>query len=102
MRTRHAELVRIEQSLAELASLFADVATLVEQQEAAVEDVEQNAGKTVEYLDRGIEQVGQATESAKRAKRLKWWCLFVSLLIVAVVALVLGIGFGVLKWGSGN
>lgn len=91
--------MQIERTLAELAALFADVAAVVEQQDEVVEDVERDVGKAVEYLDDGIEQVRQATVSAKRAKRLKWWCVLVGILILLIVAVViLLLGKFVFRW----
>lgn len=48
-----------------------------------------------EALDKGV-------ISARRARKLKWWTLGVVVLIIAIIALVLGIYFGVVKKDDNN
>jgi len=100
VRARHNELVRIEQTLGELAALFNDMSQLVEQQEVAVNAAEQNAESTVQNIKQGNTQVEQGIVSAKRAKRLKWWCLLVAVLIVLAIALGVGLGVGLANAGK--
>ncbi|KAI5926959.1 t-SNARE [Camillea tinctor] len=92
VRARHNELQRIEQTLMELASLFQDLAVLVEQQEVHVQQAEQNAENTTKYIDDGNVQVKKGIISARNARKWKWWCLLVTILIIAIAV---GIGVGV-------
>jgi syntaxin 1B/2/3 len=93
VRARHNELVKIEDSIRELAGLFQDLDTLVIQQEPTIIRAEEQTEQTNVHLDQGTQQVAQATKSAKRARRLKWWCALVVVLIV--IAIALGVGLGV-------
>ncbi|KAI1193089.1 t-SNARE [Nemania serpens] len=92
VRARHNELQRIERTLMELASLFQDLAVLVEQQEAPVVQAEQNAENTTKYIDQGNQQVKKGIISARNARKWKWWCLLIVILIIAVAV---GVGVGV-------
>ncbi|KAI0002763.1 t-SNARE [Xylariaceae sp. FL0662B] len=92
VRARHNELQRIERTITELAAMFQDLAVLVEQQEAYVAQAETNAENTTKYIDEGNTHVKRGIISARNARKYKWWCLFVVILIIVVA---LAIGFGV-------
>ncbi|KOS21689.1 Syntaxin-like protein psy1 [Escovopsis weberi] len=93
VRARHNELQRIENTLFQLAILYQELAALVEQQEPVIISAEDNAQQTVENIEKGNEQVMQATEHARRRRRLKWWLLLVVVLIL--IAIGLGVGLGI-------
>ncbi|KAI0971559.1 t-SNARE [Xylaria arbuscula] len=102
VRARHNELQRIEKTLMELSSLFQDLAVLVEQQEVPVIQAEQNAENTTKYMDQGNQQVKKGIIHARNARKWKWWCLLISILIIA---LVVGLAVGLTeaqKAASGN
>lgn len=92
MRARHNELQRIEQTLSELAILYQDLATLVEQQDPVIQVAETNAQNTVDNIEKGNEQVKQANEHARRRRKLKWWCFLLVVLIILAIALGVGLG----------
>ena len=97
VRARHNELQRIEATLTELASMFADMAQIVEAQDPVVEHTEQNAIKTAEDVDKGNTEIDKANEHARRRNRLKWWCLLIVILIILAIALGVGLGIGLTK-----
>ncbi len=76
----------------ELASLFQDLAVLVEQQEEPVRQAEVNAENTTKWMDQGNQQVKKGIISARNARKWKWWCLLITILIIAVAV---GVGVGV-------
>jgi len=88
VRARHNELQRIEQTLTELASIFQDLAVLVEQQDVAVVAAEQNAENTTKHLEEGNQHVKKGIISAQNARKYKWWCLLVALLIIIIIVVV--------------
>ncbi|ETS81888.1 hypothetical protein PFICI_06890 [Pestalotiopsis fici W106-1] len=88
VRARHNELQRIEQTLIELASMFQDLAVLVEQQEVAVQAAENNAENTQKWTEEGNVHVGKGIKSARNRRKLKWWCLLVTILIIIIVVAV--------------
>lgn len=94
VRARHSELQRIEQTISELALLYEELATIVEQQEPVIAAAETNAINTVENIEKGNEQVKVANEHARRRRKLKWWCLLIVVIIILAIALGVGIAVG--------
>lgn len=88
VRQRHEEIQKIESQMIELAALFEDMNNLVVQQEEAIINVEMKGEEVVENMDKGTEELGVAIESAKNARKWKWWCLGISILIVMVIIII--------------
>ena len=59
----------------ELAQLFQDMEAAVVQQEAPIEHIDAKAEDTVVHLNKGNEQLNQAVDKARSARRKKWICL---------------------------
>ncbi|WVF67089.1 hypothetical protein IAT40_001834 [Kwoniella sp. CBS 6097] len=97
VQERHAEIQKIEKTLTELAQMFSEMAMLVEQQDETIVNVETQAQGVDNDIKQGYEQTSKAVEHAKKARRKKWICFFIFLAIIAILALVLGIYFGVTK-----
>ncbi|KAF9882168.1 snare domain-containing protein [Colletotrichum karsti] len=91
VRARHNELQRIEKTLIELATLFQEMATIVEQQDPVVDAAEQNAQQTVDNIAKGNDEITTANKHARNRRKLKWWCLLVTIIIIA---LAVGLGAG--------
>jgi len=100
VRARHHDIQNIERTLIELNQLFQDLAEAVIIQEPAVQQVEEQTENVVKDSEAANVHLGKGVESARRARKLKWWCAGIVLLIVLILALVLGLGFGVAKWGQ--
>src|ERR1700712_1115581 len=92
VRARHNELQRIEQTLTDLASMFADMAQIVEYQEPIIQHTEQNAENTQEHVKEANVQIDKAKRSAARTRKLKWWCFFIAVLILIIIGLAVGLG----------
>lgn len=99
VRARHNDIQRIEQTMSELALLFTQLNEQVVYQEEAVTKIDEQATRVHEDTTAGNKELGEGIKSARRAKKLKWWLLFVVVLILAIIALVLGIWFGVVVPG---
>ncbi|KAF7542321.1 hypothetical protein G7Z17_g11678 [Cylindrodendrum hubeiense] len=97
VRARHSELQRIEQTISELALLYQELASVVEQQEPVIQAAETNAINTVENIEKGNEQVKVANDHARRRRKLKWWCALVVFLIILAIALGVGLGVALTK-----
>ncbi|KAF4971418.1 hypothetical protein FSARC_1727 [Fusarium sarcochroum] len=95
VRARHSELQRIEQTLSELAILYQELATIVEQQEPVIQAAETNAINTVDHMEKGNEQVEVAKKHASNRRKLKWWCLLVVVLILIAIGVGVGVGVSV-------
>lgn len=93
VRARHNELLQIEQSITELATMFQDLDTIIVQQEATVQRAEEQTEQTNQHLQEGNKQVDVGISHARRTRKLKWWCALVVFLIC--LAIGLGVGLGV-------
>ena len=75
VESRHEAIQKINQQMIELAELFQEMDNLVMQQDAAVTNIEMKGEEVVENMDKGTEQIGVAIQSARNARKWKWWCL---------------------------
>ncbi|EGP92367.1 unnamed protein product [Zymoseptoria tritici ST99CH_1A5] len=95
VRARHNDIQKIEKTLIELNQLMEDLATAVVVQEEAVAVAETHTAKVKDDTEAGNKQLDSGIASARRARKMKWWCLWICVAIVCIVALVLGLYFGV-------
>lgn len=92
VRARHHDVQRIENSLLELNDLFAQLAATVEVQEPQTVDIEKQTGQVQQDTTAANAQLKKAEDSARRARKLKWWALWISILIVVIIiAVVVGV-----------
>jgi syntaxin 1B/2/3 len=89
VRAKQTELQNIEQSIAELARLFQDLETLVIQDTPMIEQIDRQIEQADLDIIKGTDQVGIAQRSALNRRKLKWICLFVTLAIIIIVALII-------------
>lgn len=99
VRQRHDAIQQIEKTMLELAQLFQDLDAIVVQQEPMIQNVEQHADDTRVHMENANVQLEQATTSARAARRKKWYCLGLSILIILIiVAVVLAVGGATQGW----
>ena len=77
-------------------------AQIVEAQDPVIEHTEQNAMQTAEDVDKGNTEIDKANEHARRRRRNKWWCLLIVVLIILVIALGIGLGYGLTHTNNKN
>lgn len=90
VRDRHAQVRKIEDQMVELARLFEEMDMLVQQQDYAVQRIEESGEQAVDNLERGNQEVKVAVKKAWSARRKKWWCLGIcgaSMLIMLILRL---------------
>ncbi|KAF2740273.1 t-SNARE [Polyplosphaeria fusca] len=102
VRARHQDIQRIEQTLSELALLFTQLNEQVVYQETQVAAAEEQTEGVQKDTERANDQLTKGVASARRARKLKWWALGIVVLIVAALALGLGIYFGTRDNGKNN
>lgn len=93
VQARHNEIKRIEESIMELANLFQDLDTLVVQQESVIVNAEHQTEQTNENIGKGTEEVDKGIVHARRARRNKWICLGIVVLII-LIAIAIGVAVG--------
>jgi len=88
---RHEDIKRIEKTLAELAQLFNDMSVLVEQQNEVVDNVHTQAGTVQQDTEAGVLFTDKAVISARAARKKRWICFFIILVVLAVAAIIIGV-----------
>jgi syntaxin 1B/2/3 len=71
--------------------MFQGLDTAVQLQDPSVVCVEHNAGTTHTHVEEANIEIDQANKKARTRKRTKWWCLLVSLLVVAVTGVIIAL-----------
>ncbi|OBZ75833.1 Syntaxin-like protein psy1 [Grifola frondosa] len=94
VQERHEDIRRIERTLEELGQMFNDLSVLVEQQDETIGNIVTVAGKVEADTRAGLEQTEIAVKHARSARRKRWICFGLFLIIIAILALVLGLVFG--------
>ncbi|KAF2865529.1 t-SNARE [Massariosphaeria phaeospora] len=95
VRARHNDIQRIETTLGELALLFTQLNEAVVYQEEQVAVIDEGAERVKIDTEGGNAHLSKGIVSARRARKLKWWLLFVVVLILCIIGLALGLWFGV-------
>jgi syntaxin 1B/2/3 len=91
VQERHEDIKRIEQTLTELAQLFNDMSVLVEQQDETINVIETTAGNVQKDTEAGLAYTEKAVVSARAARKKRWICFILTLVILAIVAIVVAV-----------
>jgi t-SNARE complex subunit (syntaxin) len=75
VRDRNEAIRQVEQDLIELAQMFQDLDSVVVQQEAAVENIDQRGEDVQQNVEQANVQLDGAINSANAARKKKFWCL---------------------------
>ncbi|KAH8921017.1 t-SNARE [Atractiella rhizophila] len=94
VQDRHADIKKIEQTITELAQLFNEMSVLTQEQDEKIVQIDQQAATVEQDLGNAEGQIQKAVKSARAARKKRWICFFICLIIIAVVAIVLGVHFG--------
>lgn len=89
VQTRHDDIKKIEKTIIELNQLFIDMETLVTEQAEVMNVIEENTQVTDTQLHEGKTQIDVAITNARGARRKKWICLFITILIIAILAIII-------------
>lgn len=84
LQSRHNEFVKLEKGILEIHEMFLDLHHLVETQGEAVDRIDLQVGQARDQVEAGREQLSQARQSRKSARRRK----FILAAILAGVALI--------------
>jgi len=63
-------------------------------EEATVEAIENQTQQVNQDTEAANVQLTKGVDHARRARKLKWWCLGIVVLIIAIIAIALGVYFG--------
>ncbi|KIM58927.1 hypothetical protein SCLCIDRAFT_90282, partial [Scleroderma citrinum Foug A] len=91
VQERHQDIKRIEQTIAELAQLFNDMSVMVEQQDETINTIQTTAAAVDKDTEAGLQQTEKAVVSARSARKKRWICFFLTLLILAIIGIVVAV-----------
>lgn len=94
VRARHNDIQKIEATLIQLNQLMEDLATAVVLQDEPIQQTEQHTENVKKDTEAGNVQLDKGIASARRARKMKWWCFWIVVAIVCILALILGLYFG--------
>ncbi|OJJ61611.1 hypothetical protein ASPSYDRAFT_43519 [Aspergillus sydowii CBS 593.65] len=85
---RSAQIKKIEKDMIELSRLVVEINELVTQQAPAIENIDQGAERVAGDLGNANVQLGQAVQSARNARKWKWYALIIVIIIIAIIVAV--------------
>jgi syntaxin 1B/2/3 len=88
--------------MSELALLFTQLNEQVVYQEAQVTQIDEQTTQVHQDAEQANVHLDKGITSARRARKLKWWTLAVVVIILAILALALGIYFGAVRPKQNN
>ena len=104
VRARHNDIQKIERTMIELQALMEDLASTIQLQDTQIQQTEQHTEQVKHDTEAGNVQLTKGIEHARRARKMKWWCFGIVVIILVIIAIVLGVifGTGVVGTGAGN
>jgi len=82
VQSRHQDIQKIERTITELAQLFNEMSIMIEVQESAIDNIETKAQETETQMESGLQATEQAVVKARSARRKKWYCIGLIILII--------------------
>lgn len=89
IQERNQDIKKIEKTLEELAQMFNEMAMLVEQQDETIATIETHANQVNTDMEAGLKHTEDAVIKARKARRKKWICFWISILILLIVAAII-------------
>jgi len=93
VQERHKDIQKIEQTIGELAQLFNDMSVLVEQQDETLNVIEAHAQAVNTDTEAGLKHTEAAVVSARAARKKRWICFGIIIIILIIIAIVLAVHF---------
>nr|CEL64510.1 TPA: syntaxin protein [Neospora caninum Liverpool] len=87
LQDKYRDILRLEQSVAELHQMFVELAFLVEQQGELLDQIQYNVTKAKDYTAQAEKELLQARKNQKSAKKRMCW-LSVCVLVLVIIILV--------------
>lgn len=94
IESRHKDIMKLETSIRELHDMFLDMAMFVETQGEMINNIEKNVTNAADYVEHAKEETKKAIKYQSKARRKKWIIVAVSVVLVAVIALIIGLSVG--------
>ncbi|KAI8998485.1 t-SNARE [Trametes punicea] len=91
VQERHADIKKIEKTLTELAQLFNDMSILVEQQDEQIIAINDTVQKVEQDVEVGLNYTQKAVDSARSARKKRWICFILSVVILIIIAIIVAV-----------
>lgn len=91
VQERHRDIKNIEKTITELAQLFNDMSILVEQQDEQITVINDTIKDVEKDVETGLNYTGKAVDSARAARKKRWICFILSLIILVIIAIVVAV-----------
>uniref|UniRef100_A0A8C3J9Z1 Syntaxin-2 n=1 Tax=Calidris pygmaea TaxID=425635 RepID=A0A8C3J9Z1_9CHAR len=95
IESRHKDIMKLESSIRELHEMFMDMAMFVETQGEMINNIEKNVMNASDYVEHAKEETKKAVKYQSKARRKMWIIIIVSLVLIAVIALIIGLSVGI-------
>ena len=84
IEARHADIIKLENSIRELHDMFMDMAMLVESQGEMIDRIEFHVSGALEYVEEAVKDTKKAMEYQRKARR-KQICILICVLIMLCI-----------------
>ena len=89
VQERHEDIKRIERTITELAQLFNEMSILVDEQDDALNVIQEQGAQVETDMNQGLQHTNKAVDSARKARKKRWICFWIIvILIIAIAAIV--------------
>ncbi|XP_023792963.1 syntaxin-2 isoform X1 [Cyanistes caeruleus] len=95
IESRHKDIMKLESSIRELHAMFMDMAMFVETQGEMINNIEKNVMNATDYVEHAKEETKKAVKYQSKARRKMWIIIIVSVVLIAIVALIIGLSVGI-------
>ncbi|CAM2103084.1 syntaxin-2 isoform X1 [Lepidochelys kempii] len=95
IESRHKDIMKLESSIRELHDMFMDLAMFVETQGEMINNIEKDVMNASDYVEHAKEETKKAVKYQSKARRKKWIIVILSLVLVAIIALIVGLSVGI-------
>lgn len=96
IQERHSAIKELERQLLGLHQIFLDMSVLVESQGEMLDNIETQVAKSVEFIHKGNQFLGEAKELQKNTR--KWMCCLVMIMVTIVFVVVMAV---IKPWKTG-
>ena len=84
---RHMGILHIEQGVRELQELWGQLAILIDEQQEQLDFIENNVEQTLNYVQKGNENLKKAKKSQENARKTAFCIIFVVVIVLVIFAI---------------
>jgi syntaxin 1A len=89
VKARHADILKIEESIGELNDLFVELAVLVEQQGEKIDIIEHNVSLSGDKVEAAVVSTNEALKNKRKYRRRKVLCAIICFVVLVVVVILI-------------